>query len=166
MSTALITQPAEAPAYWNRAAVWTVCLAAGQTDGALTLLEQLMPEGNAPPPHVHERATEGFYVIDGEIDFTVGGDTTHAGPGATAWIPPNTEHTFVVTSAQARVLNFYLPGGFDDRLPYMGTPAPARTLPPPDFRDTTDETKVAAYRDRLRDLHEETPVGEWVEPGS
>ena len=164
MSAPLVVAAENAPAYWNRGALWTVCLAAGQTDGAFTLLEQLMPEGNAPPPHVHERATEGFYVIEGNIDFTVAGDSFHAGPGSSAWIPPGTEHTFVVTSPTARVLNFYVPGGFDDRLPYMATPADARTLPPPDFRDSVDETHVAAYRDRLRDLHEETPTGEWIEP--
>lgn len=161
-----VVAPDDAHAYWNRGALWTVCLSADQTHGAFTLLEQLMPEGNAPPPHVHERATEGFYVIEGEIDFTVDGKTVHAGPGTSAWIPPNTEHSFVITSPEARILNFYLPGGFDDRLDYFATPAGARTLPPPDFRDANDQARAAAYRDRIRDLHEETPIGDWTEPGS
>ena len=166
MSQPFLTQPDDAPAYWNRAALWMVRLAADQTEGSFTLLEQLMPAGNGPPLHIHERATEGFYVIEGEIEFTVAGETIHARPGATAWIPLGTPHSFTVASPQARALNFYLPGGFDDRLAYLATPAAARTLPPPDFHDVTNETKVAAYRDRLRDLHEETPVGKWQEPGS
>lgn len=161
-----ITAPDAAPAYWNRGALWTVLLAADQTQGALTLLEQLMPGGDGPPTHVHERAAEGFYVLEGELQLTIDGRTLTAGAGAAVWIPPNTPHSFNIVSQQARVLNLYSPGGFDDRLGFLATPAETRTLPPPGFQDSPDHTRPEAYQNRIRDLHEETPIGEWVEPGS
>ena len=40
--------------------------------GVFTMMEQLMPIGNGPPPHVHERYHEVFYIIEGEIEFQVG----------------------------------------------------------------------------------------------
>lgn len=47
MSQPFLSQPDDAPAYWNRAALWMVRLAADQTEGSFTLLEQLMPRATA-----------------------------------------------------------------------------------------------------------------------
>lgn len=124
-----------------------------------------MPRGGGPPPHRHERMSEGFYVIDGEITYRLEGveEPIVAQPGAALWIPPDTEHSFEVTSETARALNFYTPGGFDDHMPYIATPATERTLPPtgdepyndPARRQVVSDAR-AAYLERLRDLHEET----------
>ena len=103
---------------------------------------------------------EGFYVIDGAIDFLVDGENIHVEAGAALWVPPGTPHGFTITSETARVLNFYNPGGFDDRLPYTATPATERTLPPDGFQDAHDPTSEQDFRDRIRDLHQETPIGD------
>ena len=43
-------------------------LATGEdTNGKYALWEALVPPGGGPPPHVHSREEEGFYVLDGEI---------------------------------------------------------------------------------------------------
>ena len=160
-----IVPPDTAPAYWNRGALWTALLSAHDTQGQITVLEQLMPGGDGPPQHIHERAAEGFYILDGELELTIAGETTRAGAGAAVWIPAGTPHAFNIVSPEARVLNLYVPGGFDDRLPFLATPAQARTLPPPGFRDAVAPEAADAYAARLRDLHEETPVDGWVEPG-
>lgn len=139
-------------------------LAADQTQGAFTLLEQLMRQRSGPPTHVYEREAEGFYILDGELEVTIDGHTATAAAGATIWIPP--AHCTPSTSLPAsRVLNLSLPGGFDDRLAFFATPAAERTLPPEGFEDHQDAASGQAYQHRIRDLHEETPVGEWVEPG-
>lgn len=39
-----------APAFWQNDALWTVMVSADETLGMFTLLEQLMPEKNGPPP--------------------------------------------------------------------------------------------------------------------
>ena len=167
MSASEINHPApiattadQASAYWQRDALWSVLLSGQATLGQFTLLEQLMPQGNGPPPHIHERTAEGFYILDGAIDFLINDRSIRVETGAALWVPPGTPHGFTVTSKTARVLNFYTPGGFDDHLPYTATPATERTLPPDGFQDAHDPVAEDEYRDRIRDLHQETPLGD------
>ena len=48
-------------------------LATGEdTNGKYALWEAIVPPGGGPPPHVHSREEEGFYILEGEITFTVG----------------------------------------------------------------------------------------------
>jgi len=43
-------------------------LAVGEdTNGKYALWEAVVPPGGGPPPHVHSREEEGFYVLEGEI---------------------------------------------------------------------------------------------------
>jgi quercetin dioxygenase-like cupin family protein len=45
--------------------------------------EAIVPPGGGPPPHVHSREEEGFYVLEGEISFTIGGERHVASAGIT-----------------------------------------------------------------------------------
>ena len=54
--------------------VGDVCrfLAVGEsTNGAYALWEAIVPPGGGPPPHIHSREEEGFYVLEGEITIHV-----------------------------------------------------------------------------------------------
>ena len=46
-----------------------------QTDGRYSLMEQLIPQDIGLAPHVHPFNDEGFYVIDGAMEMTVGDRT-------------------------------------------------------------------------------------------
>lgn len=157
----VVTPYADAPAYWSIGILWNVLISGDQSFGNFTLLDQTMPEGAGPPSHMHERAHEGFYILEGEITYTLGpdGETIVAGPGAGVWIPPGTPHAFKVTSGPARALNFYTPGGFDDQFPYLATPATEKTLPPEDLAPIS-AGKRDEYLSRIRDLHQETLLTE------
>lgn len=39
-------------------------LPADVTSGEFTMLDQTMPYGTGPPPHVDERYDEGFYILE------------------------------------------------------------------------------------------------------
>jgi mannose-6-phosphate isomerase-like protein (cupin superfamily) len=57
-------------------------LATGETTaGRLVLLENLTAPGGGPPPHIHTREDEFFYVLDGTFDIRIG-DDVHAVVGA------------------------------------------------------------------------------------
>ncbi|OBF22730.1 cupin [Mycobacterium kubicae] len=148
----LLGRAGDSPAYWYRGVLWDVLMSADQTLGEFTLLEQIIPAGSGPPAHVHERQAEGFYVLSGEIEFVVGPDdqVVRAGPGSAVWVPKSTRHAFrVVSDEDARVLNFYAPGGFDDHLRFYGVEATARTLPPADLGvSVLDRERVGASRER------------------
>jgi quercetin dioxygenase-like cupin family protein len=74
------------------------------------------PGGAAPPAHVHRRHSELFYVLAGELTFTVAGEERRAGKGELVRVPPDTVHTFAVTGvSEARYLNMHAPScGFGD----------------------------------------------------
>jgi quercetin dioxygenase-like cupin family protein len=156
-----VTAYADAPAYWSIGILWNVLISGDQSFGNFTLMDQTMPEGAGPPSHMHERMHEGFYVIEGQITYTVGPNDEQitAGPGAAVWIPPGTPHAFTVTLGPARALNFYTPGGFDDQFAYLATPATHKTLPPDDLPARNPDQKDT-YLNRIRDLHQETMLSD------
>lgn len=163
----LLGRAGESPAYWYRGVLWNILASADQTFGEFTLLEQVIPAGAGPPAHVHERQAEGFYVLSGELELVVGPDDeiVRAGPGSAVWVPKSTRHAFRVASDEdARLLNFYTPGGFDDHIPYYGVEATAQTLPPDGLgvsvldreRMATSQEMREAYLQRLADIAEGT----------
>lgn len=161
----------EAPAYWLVGLLWNVVLSADTTAGQFTMMDQQMPVGSGAPPHVHERYDEGFFIIDGEVEYTVGAgadeQTIVARDGAAVWIPRGTLHSFTVKSETSRALNFYTPGGFDESISYRATPATAKTLPPAGMPEAdhghfpNDRGKQQAYLDRIAELHSQTSRPDW-----
>ena len=68
----------------------------------------------APPLHIHERHTESFYVLEGELAFTAGSEELVAGPGAWVQVSQGVAHTFR-PAGEARFLNVHSPScGFGD----------------------------------------------------
>ena len=76
-------------------------LATGEdTNGKYALWEAIVPPGGGPPPHVHSREEEGFYILEGEITFTVDGERVVATAGMFANMPVGTPHSFKNESDQ------------------------------------------------------------------
>ena len=70
-------------------------LATGEeTNGRYAVWEAIVPPGGGPPPHVHSREEEGFYVLEGEITFTIDGKRLVATTGMFANMPVGTPHSF------------------------------------------------------------------------
>jgi uncharacterized cupin superfamily protein len=86
------------------------------TGGSLYVGEGVLEPGFAgPPPHVHERLHDMFYVLEGTLTLRVDDETFELGPGSFACVPPGTVHTFSNNSKQAvRLLNFNTPAGWED----------------------------------------------------
>src|SRR5690349_17019471 len=42
-----------------------------ETNGKYALWEAFVPPGGGPPPHVHSREEESFFILEGEITFTI-----------------------------------------------------------------------------------------------
>src|SRR3954465_11118302 len=70
-------------------------LATGEdTGGRYALWEAMVPPGGGPPPHVHSREEEGFYVLEGEVTFRAGDDRLVATAGMFVNMPVGTPHAF------------------------------------------------------------------------
>src|SRR5436853_4529710 len=64
------------------------------TNGKYALWEAIVPPGGGPPPHVHSREEEGFYILAGDITFTIGDKRLVASAGMFANMPMGTPHSF------------------------------------------------------------------------
>jgi mannose-6-phosphate isomerase-like protein (cupin superfamily) len=75
------------------------------------------PRRNGPGEHVHPDEDDSFYVLDGELVFTVEDEEIVVGPGTFLLVPPGLRHDFSNrTDRPARFLNIHAPAGFDLRL--------------------------------------------------
>ena len=126
----VISGPDTQAAVWFLGVLSQVRLSGEQTGGAFSVTDNLARRGTASPVHVHDRADETFFVLDGELRVLVGKDDYTAGPGTVAALPRRLGHAYVVTSATARFLTLHTPGGFERFAAEVGEPAPALTLPP------------------------------------
>ena len=110
-------------------------LATGEdTGGRYALWEAVVPPGGGPPPHVHSREEEGFYVLEGEITFTVNGERVVAKAGTFANMPVGTPHSFRNEGDRpARMLISVAPAGLEQMFFEFGVPVEqgATTAPPP-----------------------------------
>lgn len=99
-------------------------LATGEdTDGKYALWEAVVSPGGGPPPHVHSREEEGFYVLEGEITFTVNGERVVATEGMFANMPVGTPHSFKNESSRpARMLISVAPAGLEKMFFEVGVP--------------------------------------------
>ena len=82
------------------------------TREALGLAEcEMPPQGlQTPLPHIHHAHEEGFYVLEGELEFVVGTETVRAGPGTFVMVPIGVPHTFSnPTEKPARFLSILTP---------------------------------------------------------
>ena len=62
------------------------------------------------PPHTHDDQVDGFYVLEGEVEFTSGEEIVVAGPGTLIVAPRGARHGFRgIGSGRARLLNFHAP---------------------------------------------------------
>jgi mannose-6-phosphate isomerase-like protein (cupin superfamily) len=77
----------------------------------------IQPHRAGPGTHAHEGEDDSFYILEGELTFTVDGEEVVAGPGTFVLVPPGVEHDFANRGdAVARMVNVHAPAGFDRRL--------------------------------------------------
>jgi mannose-6-phosphate isomerase-like protein (cupin superfamily) len=77
----------------------------------------IQPRRHGPGLHAHAGEDDSFYILEGELTFTVEGEEVVAGPGTFVLVPPGVPHTFANRGdAVARFINVHAPAGFDLRL--------------------------------------------------
>lgn len=108
----------------------TILATAEETGGAFALVEETVRAGLEPPPHIHTREDEAFYVIDGDVDFHVGDRTLHATPGTFVYLPRGVPHAFAVRTPTARLLVLLAPGGFERFFAGLARPLVDDPAPP------------------------------------
>jgi quercetin dioxygenase-like cupin family protein len=116
------------------------------TNGKYALCEALVPPGGGPPPHIHSREEEGFYVLEGEVTFTVNGERVVAGAGTFANMPVGTPHSFKNESNKpAKMLISVAPAGLEMMFFEVGVPlAEGATTALPPTKDEIEKLLAMA----------------------
>ena len=110
-------------------------LATGEdTNGNYAMWEAIVPPGGGPPPHVHSREEESFYILEGEITFQIGDERVVATAGMFANMSVGTPHSFKNESGKpAKMLISVAPAGLEKMFFEVGVPVTqgAVSTPPP-----------------------------------
>jgi quercetin dioxygenase-like cupin family protein len=127
---------------WIVGDTMTLKATGSSTGGSLVLLENLTAPGGGPPPHIHTREDEHFYVLDGTFEIRIGEEVHALGPGGFAFVPRGTVHNFRNTAeTPSRILVGFTPGAMDGFFRESGRPAtddgPAPVLDEDEIARTT-----------------------------
>ena len=118
--------------YWVLGDLYTFKVTGKQTNGTITIIDQYIQPGGGPPPHIHHREDESFYVLDGSFSFLCGDKERILETGSFAFIPKGTLHTFKNQGEnRGRLLVIITPAGLEDFFYAIGSPAAGTTAPPP-----------------------------------
>jgi quercetin dioxygenase-like cupin family protein len=139
------------PGYWGFGSLWSPLVTSGQTAGRYSIVEQLMPGRSGPPPHTHERNDEVFYILEGQVQLQLGDATSTAHAGQLVRVSQGTPHGFVVTSDEARFLNFFVPAAMDEMVAALSIPATAATVPPDGAERPPAPEQVQAFLNHLQE---------------
>ncbi len=122
----IVAGPGEGEALWFLGILATVKSSAETTAGARRRDRAPWRRG-APARRCTStsREDEWFYVIEGELTFWVGGETSVAPAGTFVFGPKEIPHTFIVSSEEARFLLVTEPAGFEGFMRTLGEPAAA-----------------------------------------
>lgn len=102
------------PSFWGPNDRYTFLVTGAQSDGAYFIMEALVPPDGGPPPHIHRREQESFYLLEGTLDIQMGDKVVQASQGDFVHIPLGTVHCFRNTgSGTARMLLIFSPGGIE-----------------------------------------------------
>src|SRR5689334_12092773 len=101
----------DASTYVSVGELITILASAEQTAGAFGLMESVLARGAEPPPHVHHREDESFFVLEGDLTVRVGDDPFNATPGSFVFCPRDVPHLLTLHSEQVRTLTLVTPGG-------------------------------------------------------
>jgi quercetin dioxygenase-like cupin family protein len=144
-------------AYWVMGDLFTYLVTGAESGGRyFTLIADVAPNGG-PPPHVHHMEEEQFYVLKGQLTFSVGDQTFQVEAGDFVHIPRETVHSFKNGRSPARLLATFSPAGIEGFFKEVGEPVKDRFASPPSVTETTIARLLAAESTGWKDHHDTLP---------
>lgn len=123
------------------------------TQGAMALLEMVLPKGAEPPLHTHVLEDEAFFVQEGEMEFQIGDQVSLLKAGDAIFAPRQVPHLFTIISPEIRFLTVLTPGNFWNYFMEFSTPTtgmpvvePPQGPPTPELLQLLGERLASVYQ--------------------
>jgi quercetin dioxygenase-like cupin family protein len=145
-------------AYWVMGALFTYLVTGAESAGSyFTLIVDMGPE-QGPPPHIHHLEEEQFYVLDGQLTYSVGDQIFEVHTGDFIHIPRGTVHSFKNGTRPSRLLATFAPAGIEGFFREVGQRVPAgdRLKSPPPVTEAVIGRFLAAEAN-WNDHHDTLP---------
>ena len=121
-----------APAVWGPGDLYSLLATGKETNNAFFQFEAIVPKGGGPPPHVHNREDESFYLVSGSLEILLGDKTYQAKRGDFVYVPRGTVHRFKNVGGDVAVqLVTFVPGGMEGFFQEVFPKVTDRTAAPP-----------------------------------
>lgn len=128
--------PEEGKTLWVVGELLTLKMVESDTEGAFALIEEVTPPQGGPPPHMHTREDETFYVFEGELEFVVGSRVLSATAGSVVYGPRGIPHAFRnAGTTPSRMAVFITPAGLEGMFEEFGEPVTDPSTPPEGLPD-------------------------------
>ncbi|CAI5517803.1 unnamed protein product [Closterium sp. Naga37s-1] len=104
---------------------------AEQTGGSYSVIEYEIPAGEGTEEHIHTREHEAWFLLDGQMTWTIEKETYQASQGSFMHMPLGRAHSFRNNSDRpARMLVICMPGGLEKYFLEIGDPEEAAERAP------------------------------------
>jgi mannose-6-phosphate isomerase-like protein (cupin superfamily) len=84
---ASLVLPGKGKKLWVADELMTFKASGEDTGGAYSLTDSVVPPRGGPPPHIHYREDEAFWVLEGDLEVLVGENRFGAGAGSFVHLP-------------------------------------------------------------------------------
>jgi quercetin dioxygenase-like cupin family protein len=112
--------------YWVGGQCQAVIVGSADTGGRYALSHSTIAVGGGAAEHAHGREAEAFYVLSGQLAFSVAGATRILAPGTFLHLEPGHPYSFVALGPDpAEVLILYAPAGLERLIAEAGIADPA-----------------------------------------
>lgn len=112
---------------------YTTIMSKAQSNGEFSLVECVIPDGGATPPHRHHNESETFFVLEGELVVMAADEEHVLQAGGLVYVPKGTRHNFLNRSGKTvRMLALFSPGGMDGLFTDVGKPGVRGADAPPE----------------------------------
>jgi quercetin dioxygenase-like cupin family protein len=128
----------EGSSYWLANDLHVFEVVGENTGGAYAPSELTAHPGFGPPPHIHRREDEAYYVLEGEFEFMDDGRVFTASPGTFVYPPRGRLQMHGASGdAPATALVLVTPAGVEEFVMEAGVPAedPASVPSPPEMSE-------------------------------
>ena len=130
-SSGFLVSPREGDQMWVVDELIRFVARGHETGGAYTLTESYVLPDGGPPTHKHRREDEAFWVLEGNLQVTVGHHTSVVPAGGFIHLPRGVPHRFHNDSQfPVRFLTLLVPAGLEGFFESVGVPGSMGDAPP------------------------------------